>query len=72
MYEAVRVANFASKSEAQTAGRVLEREGIPFLIKSELVPAAPAPMPDSATIYVAPDIAGRAKEVLGIENEPVN
>ncbi|NIR42689.1 MAG: hypothetical protein GWN83_01600 [Gemmatimonadetes bacterium] len=71
MYEAVKVANFATKTEAQSAGRTLESEGIPYLIKSDRMPAVKEP-PPGATIFVAPDIAARAKEVLGIENEPVN
>lgn len=70
MYEATKIADFGSRLEAQSAGRTLESEGIPFLIKSG--PATPEVPQSSATIYVPPDIARRAREVLGIENEPIN
>jgi hypothetical protein len=68
MYEAIKVADFATKLEAQTAGRRLEQEGIPFIVKSQDSLLAPDPV--SATIYVAPDIAERARTVLGIDEVP--
>jgi hypothetical protein len=73
MYDAVRIAGYNNKDEAQSAGRVLESEGIPFLIKAEAEAPAPDPLTSGATIYVAPDIAKRAKRVLGLEeDEPIN
>ena len=70
MYEAIKVADYTSRLEAQSAGRMLESEGIPFLIKSG--PASALVPESSATIFVAPDIVRRAKEVLGIEDEIPN
>jgi hypothetical protein len=69
MYEAVKVADFPTKVEAQRAGRILESEGIPYLIRPERAPADPASI--IAVIYVAPDIARRAKEVLGVQKQAV-
>ncbi len=73
MYEAVRIADYSSKDQAQLAGRVLESEGIPFLIKTGAEAPTPDPLTSGATIYVAPDIATRAKKTLGLEaDEPIN
>ncbi len=71
MYEAIRIADFSSRLDAQSAGRVLESEGIPYLIKTES--KRPDPLTSGATIYVAPDIAKRAQKVLSVdEDEPIN
>jgi hypothetical protein len=69
MYEAVKVADFPTKVEAQKAGRILESEGIPYLIRPERRPADPSAI--VAVIYVAPDIARRAREVLGVREKAV-
>jgi hypothetical protein len=63
MYEAEKVGSFSSKIEAAAAGRVLESEGIPYLIRTTR-PAIPEDAPWESAIYVAPDIAERARVVL--------
>lgn len=70
--EAVGVASFRKMDVARRVGRVLEGEGIPHLVRADEM--TPDPQAVGATIFVASDIAERAREVLiAIKNgEPLH
>ncbi|UCC73933.1 MAG: DUF2007 domain-containing protein [Gemmatimonadota bacterium] len=65
MKDAVKVANFRTKTEAEAAAGLLKNAGIPYLIQSA-EGMLHGPLNPGATIYVAPEAADRAREVLGI------
>jgi hypothetical protein len=70
--EAVGVASFRKMDVAHRVGRVLEGEGIPYLVRANDFAADPQTV--GATIFVASDVAERAREVLiAIKNgEPLH
>ena len=68
MEDLVEIANFMTKVEAEAAGGVLKNEGIPYLIQSQ-EGMLHGPINPGATIYVVPELADKAREVLGISDE---
>ncbi len=68
MEDLVKIANFKTKAEAETAAALLENEGIPSLIQSQ-EGMMHGPFYPGATLYVTPSAAERAREVLGIAEE---
>jgi hypothetical protein len=68
MEDLVAIANFMTKTEAETAAGLLKNEGIPYLIQSQ-EGILHGPIGPGATIYVAPEMAAQAHEVLGIPDE---
>jgi hypothetical protein len=65
MEDLVKIANFATKVEAEAAAGLLENEGIPYIIQSQ-EGMLTGPLFPGATIHVAPDDAERAREIFGI------
>ena len=68
MEELVAIANFMTKIEAEAAAGLLKNEGIPYLIQSQ-EGMLHGPINPGATIYVAPEVAEQALDVLGMADE---
>jgi hypothetical protein len=68
MEDPLKIANFKSKAEAETAAALLQNEGIPSLIQSQ-EGMLHGPFYPGATLYVAPSAAERAREILGISED---
>jgi hypothetical protein len=68
MKDAVELANFRTKTEAEAAAGLLKNAGIPYLIQSA-EGMLHGPLYPGATIYVAPELLDDAREVLGIAEE---
>ena len=64
----VKIANFRTKVEAEATAVLLKNAGIPYLIQSA-EGMLHGPLYPGATIYVAPEAAEHAREVLGILEE---
>lgn len=62
------VANFRTKTEAEAAAVLLKNEGIPYLIQSQ-EGMLYGPLYPGATIYVPPEAAERAREILALDDE---
>lgn len=62
------VGNYKTKAEAEVAAGLLKNAGIPYLIQSQ-EGMLHGPLFPGATIYVAPELAGEARDVLGIADE---
>jgi hypothetical protein len=71
MKDLVEIANFKTKAEAEAAAALLKNEGIPSLIQSQ-EGMLHGPFYPGATLYVVPEVAERAREVLGIFDEDEN
>ncbi len=65
MKNLTKIANYRTKTEAEAAAVLLENEGIPYLIQSQ-EGMLYGPLSPGATIYVAPEAADHAREVLGL------
>jgi hypothetical protein len=68
MNDAVKLANFRTKTEAEAAAGLLKNAGIPYLIQSA-EGMLHGPLFPGATIYVAPELLDEARDVLGITGE---
>ena len=68
MSDAVKLANFRTKTEAEAAAGLLKQAGIPYLIQSA-EGMLHGPLFPGATIYVAPELLDKAREVFGITGE---
>ena len=68
MEDLVAIANFMTKTEAEAAAGLLKNEGIPYLIQSQ-EGMLHGPINPGATIYVAPEVADQARDVLGVAGE---
>jgi hypothetical protein len=68
MGDLIEIANFKTKTEAEAAGGLLKNAGIPFLIQSQ-EGMLHGPFYPGATIYVTPEAAEHAREVLGLLDE---
>ncbi|UCC83059.1 MAG: hypothetical protein JSW46_19240 [Gemmatimonadota bacterium] len=68
MKDAVELANFRTKTEAEAAAGLLKNAGIPYLIQSA-EGMLHGPLFPGATIYVAPELLDEARDVLGITRE---
>jgi hypothetical protein len=68
MKDAVKLANFRTKTEAEAAAGLLKNAGIPYLIQSA-EGMLYGPLFPGATIYVAPELLDDARDVLGIAEE---
>ncbi len=68
MEDLVEIANFMTKTEAEAAAGLLKNEGIPYLIQSQ-EGMLHGPINPGATIYVSPEVAEHARDVLGIPDE---
>jgi len=68
MEDLVAIANFMTKTEAEAAAGLLKNEGIPYLIQSQ-EGMLHGPINPGATIYVAPEVADQARDVLGVADE---
>jgi hypothetical protein len=68
MEDLVEIANFKTKIEAEAAGGLLKNAGIPYLIQSQ-EGMLHGPINPGATIYVTPEAAEHAREVLGVLDE---
>ncbi len=67
MKDLVEVANYRTKAEAEAAAVLLKNAGIPSLIQSQ-EGMLYGPLSPGATIYVAPEAASLAREVLGVSD----
>lgn len=65
MKDLIKIANYRTKIEAEAAAVLLQNEGIPYLIQSQ-EGMLHGPLTPGATIYVAPEAAEHAREVLGL------
>ena len=68
MKDAVKLANFRTKTEAEAAAGLLKNAGIPYLIQSA-EGMLHGPLFPGATIYVAPELLDKAREVFGMTGE---
>lgn len=68
MQDLVEVANFRTKVEAEAAAVLLKNAGIPYLIQSQ-EGMLHGPLYPGATIYVPPEAAADARDVLGTEDD---
>jgi len=68
MKDAVKLANYRTKTEAEAAAVLLKNAGIPYLIQSA-EGMLHGPLFPGATIYVAPEILDEARDVLGISGD---
>ncbi len=62
-----KLANFRTRLEAEAAANLLKNAGIPYLIQSA-EGMLHGPLLPGATIYVAPELADEAREVLGLDD----
>jgi hypothetical protein len=68
MENLVEIANFKTKIEAEAAAGLLKSAGIPYLIQSQ-EGMLHGPLYPGATIYVRPEEAEQAREILGLLDE---
>lgn len=68
MADKVKIANFRTKTEAEAAAVLLRNAGIPCLIQSA-EGMLHGPLFPGATIYVTPEAADHAREILGLAEE---
>lgn len=68
MENLVEIANFKTKIEAEAAAGLLKNAGIPYLIQSQ-EGMLHGPFYPGATIYVTPEAAEQARELLGLLDE---
>jgi hypothetical protein len=68
MADRVKIANFRTKAEAEAAAGLLKNAGIPYLIQSA-EGMLHGPFFPGATIYVAPELAPLARDVLGLADD---
>jgi hypothetical protein len=68
MHDLVEIANFMTKTEAEAAAGLLKNEGIPYLIQSQ-EGMMHGPIGPGASIYVVPEMAEQARDVLGVPDE---
>ncbi len=68
MKDAVKLANYRTKTEAEAAAGLLKGAGIPYLIQSA-EGMLHGPLYPGATIYVAPEALDHARDVLGITED---
>jgi len=68
MDDLVAIANFMTKWEAEAAAGLLKNEGIPYLIQSQ-EGMLHGPINPGATIYVAPELAEQARDILDMPEE---
>lgn len=68
MENLVEIANFKTKIEAEAAAGLLKNAGIPYLIQSQ-EGMLHGPLYPGATIYVTPEEAEQAREILGLLDE---
>lgn len=65
MKDAVKLANFRTKTEAEAAAGLLKSAGIPYLIQSA-EGMLHGPLFPGATIYVPPEALDHARSILGL------
>ncbi|MGD2152017.1 MAG: hypothetical protein PVG79_02040 [Gemmatimonadales bacterium] len=68
MKDAVKLANYRTKTEAEAAAVLLKNAGIPYLIQSA-EGMLHGPLFPGATIYIAPELLNEARDVLGITGD---
>ncbi|UCF18467.1 MAG: DUF2007 domain-containing protein [Gemmatimonadota bacterium] len=67
MHKLYKLANFRTRLEAEAAGNLLKNAGIPYLIQSA-EGMLHGPLLPGATIYVAPELAEEAREIIGLDD----